>query len=434
MTNKIFLLYIIGCITIQVNAATKPSIYDPLAKLNPTEVNRLEAEGSELIATRKVNGQDLLIQIDFLSEAEFKEGGIEGIGESGRTLFSLGTYSQWSMEYLNEPAVLMLFLDAGGGNYQLDALNFSDMMMDEGIPDLVRKYIRDEIMKKESNLVEIISSGFFAIGEALNPVYIQRLEQKGLEMLNTDKRYHRLHCVYGNCDYFEFIPSEQSVLGPTIPKNGITFDGLPESRSENMREVTNRIFEWQYTHENESVSNWPWIYNNSLKKYVLNPDIPDEYFQVKKDNPWSILTTVSRTKDVAEVLPTMAWLQIHGWPATYCNYFSKDLSQSIFGKIPWGNEMVANDIHSYIIGSTDFLNVLPKDVTDYVELGFICYYSQYGNFKSETERWPGHVAISWIEKDLVIQAGRTTGLINPSTTFNNERLQIHLYLGFLKKK
>ena len=125
--------------------------------------SRIEAEGRTLIANRKVNRQDLLIQIDFLSEDEFDEGGVAGRNDSGRTLFSMGTYSNWSIRYISQPAVLVLFLDQRGRNYTLDALNFSDMLIDEGITDLVRRYIRAGIMKKETSYVETLVVAFMLL-------------------------------------------------------------------------------------------------------------------------------------------------------------------------------------------------------------------------------------------------------------------------------
>ncbi len=205
MKNKVLFIGLVLFQTVQLNAMDKPSIYDPLGTLSSEERSRIEAEGRKVIANRKVNGQDLLIQIDFLSEDEFDEGGVTGRDESGRTLFSLGTYTNWSMRYFSQPAVLMLFIDQGNGNYALDALDFSDMLMDEGIPDLVRRYIRDEIMKKETSYVETISSGLYAIGEALNPVYKERLITKHLSFFDGNQ-YKRRYSYFTPFNYYEFEP------------------------------------------------------------------------------------------------------------------------------------------------------------------------------------------------------------------------------------
>src|SRR5690606_2558106 len=186
--------------------------------LSYEERSRVEAEGRTVTANRKVNGQDLLIQIDFMSEDEFDAGGVTGQDDNGRTLFSLGTYAKWSTRYFSQPAVLMLFIDQGGGNYKLDALNFSEMLMDRGIPDLVRRYIRDEIMKKETSYVETISSRLYAIGGALSPIYRPRGEKNGIEMPKTDGRYQRAHCNHrSDCKYYEDYPIER--LRCSFPAN-----------------------------------------------------------------------------------------------------------------------------------------------------------------------------------------------------------------------
>ncbi|XOV91127.1 MAG: hypothetical protein ACFHWX_13050 [Bacteroidota bacterium] len=421
-------------------ASIKPSIYDPIGMLSPSDVNRIESEGADLISKRKVSGMDLVIQIDFMSptgEIKFDEGGISKGDGVGKSIFSLGTYGNWSIEFFSKPAVLILFLDQGDGNYVLDALRFSEMLMDEGIPDLVRRYIRDEIMKKESSYVEIISSGFYAIGEALNPIYRQKLTSKGSDLLNFDKRYYRGHCVNEDCKYYEFTPHEKSILGPTLPKENIAIEGLSDLKLDYLNSTIEKIKFWGYTHKDQIVSNWPWERNG---KYLKTPEntqgfeIPSDYFNVKRDNPWSVLTATIEEKAVGDELPTMGWLQISGWNATYCNFFTQDLSKEIFGYIPWQGSKTANEIHDYIINSSDFLIVLQEDVYNYIEYGFISYFTQLGIIKTNGERGPGHIALSWINKDVIIQAGSSTGKFNPNEIFDPNRVKIHVYLGFLRKK
>lgn len=209
MKNKVLLISFVLFHAVQLSAMDKPSIYDPMGALSSEERSRIEAEGRTVIANRKVNGQNLLIQIDFLSEDEFDEGGVTRRDGSGRTLFSLGTYTNWSMRYFSQPAILILFIDQGDGNYALDALNFSDMLMDEGIPDLVRRYIRDEIMKKETSYVEIISSGLHAIQKALYDKFKSDLIQLSLELLS--KNYFYRGYTYNDLNYYYFLSEHEKV-------------------------------------------------------------------------------------------------------------------------------------------------------------------------------------------------------------------------------
>jgi hypothetical protein len=253
-------------------------------------------------------------------------------------------------------------------------------------------------------------------------------------MLSTDDRYKRGHCVYGNCQYYEFTPGEEGMIGPVIPKEEIVLKNLPENQSERLMSTVNKIKGWNYTHESRIVSNWPWIYDNNEKAYVLSPEIPEDYFLVKKDNPWSVLNTSSATKDIAEELPTMAWLQIHGWHATYCNFFAQDLSLNIFGFLPWGAPKRANEIHDYISNSVDFIEIEFNDIDAYKLNGYIIYFTQKGTQYVDGSFDPGHIATGWAENDQAIQAGEVTDIINPTSVFNSDRLKINLYLGFLRTR
>lgn len=394
-----------------------------------------------LIANRKVNGQDLLIQIDFMSEDEFDAGGVTGQDDNGRTLFSLGTYAKWSTRYFSQPAVLMLFIDQGGGNYKLDALNFSEMLMDRGIPDLVRRYIRDEIMKKETSYVETISSGLYAIGEALNPIYKQRLEKKGIEMLNTDDRYQRAHCNHwSDCKYYEYYPIER--LRSSFPANidfneiGFFIETPSDYEPTNLISATQqKILDWGYTHASEIVSNWPWENRGKYLKTSTNTagyTIPPDYFPLKNSgDTLSFFDVEVEQKSNGEMLPVMGYLQIHGWKATYCNFFAYDLSRYIFGHVPWGTPKRANDIHEYISSSSNFyeLSLLqPEDVTIFKEAGFIIYYT----INSAPD--PGHIATAWITDNQIIQAGSTTGIMSVEQGFrSSKKVKAHVYLGHLKK-
>src|SRR5690606_23639356 len=207
--NKILMIGLVIFQAVQLNATGKLSLYDPYGALSYEERSRVEAERRTVTANRKVNGQDLLIQIDFMSEDEFDAGGVTGQDDNGRTLFSLGTYAKWSTRYFSQPAVLMLFIDQGGGNYKLDALNFSEMLMDGGIPDLVRRYIRDEIMKKETSYVETISSGLYAIGEALDDKYKKDLIQLSVGLLS--KNYFYRGYTYYDLNYYYFLPDHENI-------------------------------------------------------------------------------------------------------------------------------------------------------------------------------------------------------------------------------
>jgi hypothetical protein len=340
---------------------------------------------------------------------------------------------------------LILFID-NGSKYELKSLDFSDPLMDQGIPDLIRRYIRDEIMMKETDYYEIISRGLYAISEALNPIYREKLEQKGNEMLNTDDRYQKAHCNHwSDCEYYEYYPIER--LRSSFPANidfnelGFFIDTPPDYDVTNLVENTKqKILDWGYTHASGIVSNWPWENKGKYLKTSTNTagyTIPNDYFPLKNSgDTLSFFDIEVEQKSNGEILPVMGYLQIHGWKATYCNFFAYDLSRHIFGYVPWGVPKRANDIHEYILNHPEnFIEIEARDVYLFSDVGFIVYYTQYGrpNPNQASGRNPGHIATAWIVEGQIIQAGDDTGVYDPNPIFNPDRLKIHVYLGFLKK-
>src|SRR5690606_17520695 len=77
------------------------------------------------------------------------------------------------------------------------------------IPDLVRRYIRDEIMKKETSYVETISSGLYAIGEALDDKYKKDLIQLSVGLLS--KNYFYRGYTYYDLNYYYFLPDHENI-------------------------------------------------------------------------------------------------------------------------------------------------------------------------------------------------------------------------------
>src|SRR5690606_25458005 len=183
-----------------------------------------------------------------------------------------------------------------------------------------------------------------------------------------------------------------------------------------------KILDWGYTHASEIVSNWPWENRGKYLKTSTNTagyTIPPDYFPLNNSgDTLSFFDVEVEQKSNGEMLPVMGYLQIHGWKATYCNFFAYDLSRYIFGHVPWGTPKRANDIHEYISSSSNFyeLSLLqPEDVTIFKEAGFIIYYT----INSAPD--PGHIATAWITDNQIIQAGSTTGIMSVEQGFRSSK-------------
>ena len=185
------------------------------------------------------------------------------------------------------------------------------------------------------------------------------------------------------------------------------------------------------------VSNWPWEDKGKFLKTSANTPgyvIPDNYFPLKNSGDTLSFFDVNEEQKInGELLPVMGYLQIYGWKATYCNFFAYDLSNHIFGHVPWGSPKRANDIHDYIGTSNDFYEILQlKDLNVFKEAGFIVFLTT-NKFPN-----PGHIATAWINGNQIIQAGRTTGIMSVEQGFGSKReiknIVMHVYLGHLKKR
>lgn len=107
----------------------------------------------------------------------------------------------------------------------------------------------------------------------MNPIYRQRLEETGNEMLDTDDRYERAHCNHwSDCKYYEYYPLER--LRSSFPANidlnelGFFIETPSDYEATNLVSTTQqKILDWGHTHASEIVSNRPW---ENRRRYLKN--------------------------------------------------------------------------------------------------------------------------------------------------------------------
>ena len=150
-----------GCISIlDVNALTKD------------QKGQVRSGITTLQANRKVNGQSICFTIDFLDKMPAEN---HGFTADGRRILNQDYYMNWALATNSNPAVLILFLkDSESGNYRLESFLMNSLLQ-EGIPELVGKYIRDKIMRKKTSYYDMINAGIIALSRALDDTYKKRL-------------------------------------------------------------------------------------------------------------------------------------------------------------------------------------------------------------------------------------------------------------------
>lgn len=155
--------YLLGLSLLTNALANDPcsSILD-VDHLSVDEKGKIRAEIQQFQALRKVNGETVCVQIDFLEQLPPTQ---EGFTEDGRKIIRQSVYDRWQTEHFGQPAVLFLFVrDQEQSKFVLNDMVVSRPVAQQ-IPNLVRLYIRDEIVKKQASYYDAISAGIYAFGQ-----------------------------------------------------------------------------------------------------------------------------------------------------------------------------------------------------------------------------------------------------------------------------
>jgi hypothetical protein len=424
-----FVIYIFLSFSFFGEGFAQVSIYDPIGNINLEEEGNIKNVANDILNNYSIAGQNIVIQIDFMSSDEFEEGGITGRDESGRTLFSLGTYEEWSMDYFGVPAILILFLDENGdGNYQLDALNFSDIFMDEGTPDLVRRFIRDEVMKTKTGYANVILSGLRAINESLNGEYLQRLKSSQLSLFDGDQ-YKRRYSYYYPFNYYEFEPyhlEENTDLIPDMLRlidNENYFDWSEVNSTDTEIVNISRTFDqeqapwhYQFLEGNVTTPNLRDLINNERtaeeNEVLITNQFKEDLIKIGLD-PSHYLNENLEQHDVSllslayagqysaeqnyrldrfnckirvkinvldtqwDYIPDVINRAIYpGWGPkgpTWCNQFARSLANEVYNKYIFAS-MNANDLYDHMqSNSNKYIEIGQEDAMSLVNKGFMVF-------------------------------------------------------------
>ena len=173
--------------------------------LTVEEKGKIRAELQQFHAQRKVDGKAVCVQIDLLEQLPPVQ---KGFTEDGRKIIHQTVYDQWQSAHFGQPAVLFLFVkDPQQGTFALHDMVISRPMT-QRIPDLVRRYIRDVIVKKQATNYEAISAGIHALSQALNDEYKERIVEESNKLL-TENYYYRGYTYYP-LYYFYFTANHVS--------------------------------------------------------------------------------------------------------------------------------------------------------------------------------------------------------------------------------
>ncbi len=202
-------LVILWCI-LGLSVVTQATVSNPCSsildvdQLTAKEKTKIRAEVQQFQASRTINNQAVCVQVDFLEQLPPVQ---SGFTEDGRRVIRQSIYDQWQTGHFGQPAVLFLFVrDQEQGRFVLNDMVISRPVAQQ-VPTLIRLYIRDEIVKKQTTHYDAISAGVYAFGEALNGEYKERLVEESEELL--DKNFYYRGYTYYPLYYFYFAPFHQ---------------------------------------------------------------------------------------------------------------------------------------------------------------------------------------------------------------------------------
>jgi hypothetical protein len=339
----------------------------------------------------------------------------------------------------------------------------------EKVPMVVIRYIGNYITSKvlieSKSLEEAIRLSRKAVENAMNQKWKINLMANAQVMI-ANPRYHRGNSIIDNNAYYEFTPhhlSSPDSIKPDyiqLPKSVLSNFQMGELKN-NLDAIISSLNNHREHHNNLIVSNWPWRYNSTLKKWELKSDTLNHH--QKEVDTCKLIMELNKVNK-GQPMPNMCWRQINGasWtgPPTYCNFFAQTLAHLTFGKsgydpevssgtstgwYPWGGEMTANNIHDYMGGHPEsFVDLKWQDCWKYINAGYIVY------FVWKNSGGAGHIAtgyptegnlleINKIKMGKIVQAGvkERTGIFQledgrPWDNDNLKNVKAYLYLGYLR--
>ena len=292
---RILLMLLFGAIGLSLcakDADSNPcgSILD-VDHLTVEEKSKIRAELQQFHASRKINGESVCVQIDFLEQLPPVQ---KGFTEEGRKIIHRSVYDQWQTERFGQPAVLFLFVkDQQQGKFVLNDMVVSRPVT-QRVPNLVRVYIRDEIVKKQTTNYEAISAGIYAFSQALNEEYKERLTTHAPTLV-AQKKYHKGY-AYDAFDYhyFELAQTDKTVdvgcqellysnqFDPVFYKKAPVDYNIPPEK-EHTTKIPATVFDFYRSDELVYRNKLQEVINNSAPELVaLSPESEPNLYSVSR--------------------------------------------------------------------------------------------------------------------------------------------------------
>ncbi len=335
-----------------------------------------------------------------------------------------------------ENKITVLYHKTDKGIVYFKGLEVSKNLEDQ-LPMIVLKYIGKYIANQKLNETKSIDQTkqvvTIAVDRALDQKYKNKLLTEGKQMA-SDSSYFKGYCNtnwYMPAYYYNYVPSFSKDTIQDLVTNKNTDKYFPFQNY-----IIKKLKEFNYHHDQKDLAAWGDEVLHGSGKELSNYYFQDDpiknntEFHERKDTCYFTLSKVPIVH--GKKYPKFAAVAIHGWHATYCNYFASDLRQRVFGNKIWTTNGCSNDF-DFLQTNKDFIKVDNlESIINYALKGYFIFLISEDHIATI---YPQNLSTQGV---YIIQAGKDTGLLNVNDVWKsftdrlNKKIIAYIYLGYLK--
>jgi hypothetical protein len=211
MNKFIFILFLLGASTtllcgqkliFQSNNAMDLKQYEPLVKA--TNITQLTAKLANVVGNNPDYDSLITIQVTF-----FDPYALGGFKLKASHTNSVNYVNTWKDTYAGEDRI-MFFFEKNNDRYVFRNFAITQKIEDGQIPEIVRNYIQEEILEKQTDVAEIVRRGINAVKNAYDRSFQQKLIERAPNMLLCRYYYKGYTCITTDSYYFQNLTINRS--------------------------------------------------------------------------------------------------------------------------------------------------------------------------------------------------------------------------------
>jgi hypothetical protein len=290
--NKFLFLMLLTCISmislkgqeiiVQSNNAADLKQYESLAKA--TNIKTLKAKLENVVANNPdYRNTKIIIQITFFDPAVL--GGLKLKTPHGH---SADYIDIWKNTYIADDR-MMLFFEKQGGKYIFKDFVVTDAILEGQIPDIVKNYITEQILKPEKEISKLVYKGINAVKNAYDRRFMNKMIDN-VDKLIAEKKYYKGYTY----TVYEYYLLENEPNTNILPYNFCDiYAQVPNGKIVSIHSQ----FSSYRTLPNILSSKYNFVYNDTLNQYVPYIPILDDIYVKNNQGSFIKYTITGYTKE-----------------------------------------------------------------------------------------------------------------------------------------